>query len=70
MQHTDHMQQADLLLQFWFKTGQFVQAGFGGIRFGAGQAELTNRMIAWRATIKQRKEEPSVSLKSSTVFFQ
>lgn len=67
MQHTDHLQQADLLLHIWFKTRRFVPAGFGGIRFGAGQAELTNCMIAQRATTKQRKKEP---LKSWTVFFQ
>lgn len=70
MQHTDHMQQADLLLQFLFKTWLFVQAGFWNIWFGAGQAEQTNWMIARCATTKAEKEGASGIIQVLDCFFQ
>lgn len=69
-QYTNHMQQADLLLQLLFKTWLFVQAGFWSIWFGAGQAEPTNWMIACCATTKAEKEGASGIIQVLDCFFQ
>lgn len=69
-QYTNHMQQADLLLQFLFKTWLFVQAGFWNIWFGARRAEPTNWMTARCATTKGEKEGASGIIRMLDCFFQ
>lgn len=69
-QYTDHTQQAKLLLHYLLKTWLFVQAGFWNIWFGAGEAELTNWMIAPCATTTAEKEGASGIIQVLDCFFQ